>query len=443
MRTVVSRRDLLKTAGSTALAAGVAPAIIPGRARAQQKTLRILHWKHFVPSFDEWFNETYVKEWGEANDANVIVDNVGFADITRLAKAEAEAGQGHDLVMFISPTAEYEDQVIDHREIYEECERRSGKALDFSVRSTYNPKTGKYFGLCAFYAPALITYRKDLWEGAQMAPDSWESVLTGGRRIKLLHQSPVGFSLAPEQNSAHTMRSIMYSFGSSEQNADGNPALKSQATLEAIKYVKSLYDEAMIKDVLTWDGAANNLFKLNGEGCLTLDTMSIVRASETKDLPVTEDLWLGKGPEGPAARLTPSFGFYTYVIWNFAENVDGAKRFLADYIENCREAFLTSGFQNTPAFPGAVPDLATLVTNDAGPGAPGKYDLLADLATWTTNVGHPGYTNPAISEIYSKGIVSTMFARAATGELTPEDALDQADTEMRRIFQSWKERGKV
>ena len=126
--------------------------------------------------------------------------------------------------------------------------------------------------------------------------------------------------------------------------------------------------------------------------------------AKPEDLPVTEDLWLGKGPEGPAARLTPSFGFYTYVIWNFAENVDGAKRFLADYIENCREAFLTSGFQNTPAFPGAVPDLATLVTNDAGPGAPGKYDLLADLATWTTNVGHPGYTNPAISEILQQGL---------------------------------------
>ena len=36
-----------------------------------------------------------------------------------------------------------------------------------------------------------------------------------------------------------------------------------------------------------------------------------------------------------------------------------------------------------------------------------------------------------------------MFAQAATGQLTPEDALDQADSEVRRIFQKWKERGKV
>ena len=38
------------------------------------------------------------------------------------------------------------------------------------------------------------------------------------------------------------MRAIIYSFGSSEQDADGNPALKSQETLQAIQYVKALYE---------------------------------------------------------------------------------------------------------------------------------------------------------------------------------------------------------
>ena len=442
MGSVVSRRRLLKAGGSAALAAGLAPNI-PGPAKAQQKTLKILQWKHFVPSYDEWFNKTYVKKWGEQNDTQVIVDNVGFADIGRLAKAEGEAQRGHDLVLFIAPPAEYEDRVIDHREVYDECERRYGKALDFSVRSAYNPKTKKYFGFCGFYAPALITYRKDLWEAVRAAPDGWEDVLTGGRRIKLLHQSPVGFSLAAEQNSAHTMRAIMYSFGSSEQDENGNPALNSKATLEAIKYAKALYEEAMTKDVLTWDGASNNLSMLNGESCLTLDTMSIVRASESTGLPIANDLWLARAPEGPAARLAPSFGFHTYVIWNFAENIDGAKQFLVDYIGHSRGAFLASGFQNTPAFPDTVPDLAEVVATDAGAGVPGKYALLGDAASWTTNLGHPGYTSPAIAEVYDSGLIPTMFAQAATGRLTPQEALDQADSEVRVIFRKWKESGKI
>jgi multiple sugar transport system substrate-binding protein len=443
-KSALSRRRLLKAGGAAALAAGVASSmIIPSRVKAQQKTLKILQWKHFVPSYDEWFNEIYVKAWGKANDTQVMVDNVGFADITRLAKAEVEAQRGHDLVLFITPPAEYEDQAIDHHEVYEECARRYGQVLDFAVKSTFNPKTDKYFGFCGFYQPALLTYRKDLWESVQAAPKSWQDVLAGGRRIKLLHQSPVGFSLAPEQNSAHTMRAIMYSFGSSEQDASGHPALKSQETLEAIKYVKALYGEAMTKDVLNWNGASNNLAMLNAESCLTLDTMSIIRASESTGLPIAKDLWLGKAPAGPAARLAPSFGFHTYVIWNFAENIDGAKQFLADYVGHSREAFLASGFQNTPAFPDTVPDLARVVASAGGAGSSGKYALLAEVASWTTNLGHPGYTSPTISEIYNEGIIPTMFARAATGQIAPEEALDQADREVRRIFQKWKDRGKV
>jgi hypothetical protein len=35
-----------------------------------------------------------------------------------------------------------------------------------------------------------------------------------------------------------------------------------------------------------------------------------------------------------------------------------------------------------------------------------------------------------------------MFAQAATGRLAPEEALDEADGDVRRIFQKWKESGK-
>ena len=36
-----------------------------------------------------------------------------------------------------------------------------------------------------------------------------------------------------------------------------------------------------------------------------------------------------------------------------------------------------------------------------------------------------------------------MCARAATGQLTPEEALDQADSQVRLIFDKWKARGKI
>jgi multiple sugar transport system substrate-binding protein len=402
-----------------------------------------MQWKHFVPSYDTWFDETFIKEWGRQHDTEVIVDHVGLGEINNLAAAEAAAQRGHDLVMLTTPPAVYEDQVIDHREIYEECERQYGAALDLAIKSTYNPTTKKYFGFCVALIPPLLIYRKDLWDAIGATPDSWDDILRGGRQIKLLHESPVGISLAPENNSNDTLRAVMYSFGASVQDADGKPVLKSKPALEMVKYVKALYQEAMTEEVLTWDASSNNRFMLAGTGCLTMDTISITRASEQLKLPFASDLRLAKVPQGPAARLAPPFEVLTYVIWKFAGNAEGARQFLVDYTGQLRQAFLASGFENMPTFPDDVPDLAQLVSSDAGAIPPDQYSLLKEVATWTTNVGHPGYTSAAIAEVFDSGVIPTMCARAATGELTPEDALDQGDQEVRRIFAKWQDRGKI
>jgi hypothetical protein len=43
----------------------------------------------------------------------------------------------------------------------------------------------------------------------------------------------------------------------------------------------------------------------------------------------------------------------------------------------------------------------------------------------------------------TSGVVPTMFAQAATGALTPQDALDQAAARTREIFETWRQSGKI
>ena len=394
-----------------------------------------------MPGYDAWFNETFVKEWGRANDTEVTVDNVGLGEINRKAAAEAEAQQGHDIVLFLSPPAAFEDQVIDHREVFQECERRHGKAAEFTVRSSYNPRTDKFYGVLEGYAPAVSIYRRDLWGEVGRTPRTWDDVRKGGRAIKLLHQAPVGISLAPEHNSNYSLRALLFAFGASVQDEGANPALKSEAALEALKFGKALYEEAMVDDVLAWDPPANNRFMLSGEGSLTIDTLSIGRAAESKGLPIDEKLALANLPEGPAGRLGPSFSAYTYVIWKFAENLEGAKRFILDYIGSSKAGLVAGGFQNMPSFPGAVEKLNELLAND--PVRPERYKVLAEVPATMTNLGHPGYANAATDEVERSGIIPRMFARVATGTQTPEDSLDQADKEIRPIFDKWREAGKI
>ena len=440
----LSRRNFLKLTGSAALATGAGTGMLaPHTVYARQKTLKILQWDHFVPEFDRWFNGAYVKAWGEKNNTKVIVDNVGMTSLQSRAMAETKAQKGHDLFMFLLPPPMFEDHVIDHREIYEECKRKYGPPLDLAVKSTYNPKTKKYYGFSDSYVPDPVNYRKDLWDDVGKFPDNWDDIRVGSREIKKRHGIAMGIGLAPELDTNMALRSIMAAHGASVQDADGKPVFNSRQTREAMKFVKALYHEAMTDEVFTWDASSNNRLMLAGRGSLTLNAISITRTGENQKIPLSDRIWLAPAAEGPARRIGLMHLMDVYVIWKFADNIEGAKQFLVDYVGNFHQAFQASQFYNFPCFPSTASALPALIQNDPQATPRDKYNVLKDVTNWVTNVGYPGYANAAIDEIFHSWVISTMFAQAASGKLSPEDALRQADQQVLRIYRKWKDLGKV
>lgn len=437
----ISRRLVVKTAAA-GLALSVGPFVITRPAQAA-KTLRILQWNHFVPAFDRWFNGQYVKEWGKKNDTNVIVDNVGVTTLNSRAAAEVSAKQGHDLFLFLSPPPVYENQVVDMTEVYAAVEKKHGKPVDLAVKSTYNPKTKKYFAFSDSYVPDPINYRKDLWDDIGMFPDDWNTVRKGGALIKKKHGIPVGIGLSAELDTAMAMRAIMYSHGASVQDAEGKLILNSKETLDTVKFVKALYQEAMTPEVLAWDPSSNNRAMIAGKSSLVLNAISITREAENKNLPIQKEIWLAKAAKGPVRRIGLEHVMNCYVIWNFAQNIDGAKQFLIDYIDNFEQAFLASEFYNFPSFPSTVPDIDKRLAHDDKAIPHDKYKVLADVLTWATNVGYPGYATAAIDETFSTWVLNTMFAKAATGAASPEDAISEAEAACKQIWQKWENRGLI
>lgn len=438
----LTRRDVIKTASAIGVTASVGPFVHVNPARAA-KTLRILQWSHFVPGYDRWFNNTYTKEWGRKNDTEVIVDNINLALIESRAAAEVSAQKGHDLVLFLAPPAVFEDQVVPMNDVYAECERRHGKAIDLAVKSTYNPKTKKYFAFSDSFVPDPINYRTDLWGDIGMTPDSWDDIRVGGKKIKDKHRIPVGIGLSAEIDTAMAMRAIMYSFGSHEQDEEGNLTINSPQTLEALKYVKALFEECMTPEVLAWDASSNNRQMLAGRSSLVLNAISVTRTGENQKMAIHEKIGLAKAAKGPVRRMGLEHVMDCYVIWKFAENIEGAQKFLIDYIDNFRQAFLASEFYNFPCFSKTVPDLTQLISHDAKAVPPNKYAVLADVLDWATNVGYPGYSTAAIADTWQTWLLNTMFAEAATGAETPEDALKRAEAKMKAIWAKWKERGMI
>jgi len=436
-----SRRNFIQGAGALAIA-GVLPTL-PRPARAASKVLRIMQWNHFVPAFDDWFNNSFIKAWGAKNDTEVIVTNVAMTSVEARAAAEIKKGQGHDICMFLSPPASYEDHVIDHKEIYAECERRFGKPLDIAIKSTYNPVTKKYFGFSDAYVPDPVNYRKDLWDDVGVVPVSWDAIRDGGRKIRQKHGIPVGIGMANELDSNMAMRSILTAFGGAEQTLDGRPNLKSKGALEALKYAKALYEDCMAEEIFTWDASSNNRQMLAGKGSLTLNAISVTRTGENEKIAVADRIHLLPPARGPIANLGTMHLMNAYVIWKFSKNIGGAKRFLVDLAAESRNAFLASRFYNFPTFPQLVPDLAALLGNDPKAAPADKYKVMQDAASWTVNVGYPGYANAASDEIFSTWLIPKMFADVASAKLSPEAALDQYSGQIAAIYDKWHKLGKV
>ena len=437
----ISRRKFVKMTGGAVAAAGFTSAFLfPQRALAQQKTLKIVQWSHFVPGYDKWFDGVFTKEWGAKNNTNVVVDHIAIGEINARAAAEVAAKKGHDLFMFLAPPAAYEKQVIDHAEIYQQVEKKHGKKIALAERSTHNPKTKKYFAFSDSFVPDPGNYRKDLWSqvGFPNGPDTYHDLLVGGKAIKDKLGNPVGLGLSQELDTNMAMRAILWSFGGAEQDEAGRPTLYSKHTIEAVKYMRDLYQQCETPEVFAWDPSSNNRGILSGKLSFVQNAISVTRSAEKDNPEMSKQIQLTSALKGPVRRIAAEHVMDCYVIWEFAENKDGAKQFLVDLIDNFSSAFNGSEFYNFPCFPSTVPDIDKRLANDPKAVPPDKYKVLSGVMNWATNVGYPGYATAAIDEVFNTFVLPTMFAKAARDEMKVEDAVRAADNEVRRIFAKWK-----
>jgi multiple sugar transport system substrate-binding protein len=437
----VTRRDFVKIASAGVVGATVGPFFLfPERALAQQKTLKILQWSHFVPGFDKWFDGVFAKEWGQKHGVNVSVDHIFAREVNARAAAEVSARKGHDLFLFQFPPAAYEKQAIDLTNVYQEVERKHGKAIPLAVRSTFNPKTKKYFAFSDSYVPFPGNYRQDLWQqvGYPNGPDTYDDLRTGAKKIRDRFGNPCGIGLSQDNDTSSAVRAILWSFGASDQDENGRVTINSKETIEALKFMRALYQESETPEVFTWDETSNNRAMLAGKISYTMNGISITRAAEKDNPEMSRKIWLGAALKGPVRRLSPANVANHYVVWDFAENKEGAQQFLIALIDNFGEAFKASEFYNFPCFPSTVPGLQEQLAHDPKANPQEKYEALSNVMDWTTNIGFPGYATEAVYEVVNTFVLNTMFARVARDQMSSAEAVSAAEKEIKRIFDKWK-----
>jgi multiple sugar transport system substrate-binding protein len=457
----LTRGDLLRRGTAAAFAVGMFGGLSekafgfygPLRFAGKQLSgeLKILQWIHFIPQYDPWLDGTYAKQWGEKNDVEVKIDHINNALLPATGASEVAAQSGHDLYQFLSPPSSFQKQVIPLNDIVQEVTKKLGPMTRVAQRSTYNPKTKKYFGFPDNYAPDPMTYRKSIVEAAGVDLRTWEDVRKGAPKLKAAGH-PVGFGMSTnELDSNMLLISLLYCYGGFIQNEEGRVVIGQGAArkgaIEALKLMQDIYKNGMSDEVFAWNTASNNLGFLAGRLSVTLNAISIPRVAERDKNPIADDTWLASIPRGPEMRMGNEHVMGVYVIWKFAKNKAAAKRYLVDAQLDYRQHFVQSQYYNFPGWTGAIKGgfgtMRRLAAADSHKPR-GKYSILTTIAEkYTTNVGFPGYSNAVVDEIFITSLIPQMFAQVAQGKLSPADAVSGLDRQAKKIYRKWKAQGLV
>ncbi|MGH4015311.1 MAG: extracellular solute-binding protein [Pseudonocardiaceae bacterium] len=409
-------------------------------------SLSILLWSHFVPSHDtQWFDE-FARQWGQQVGVDVTVDHVAVADIPARIAAELQAGQGHDLVQYIATLSQYEQSVLDLADVTQEANNRYGTQLELCRKSSLNPATGKYYAYAPGWAPDPGNYRRSLWEpiGLPDGPSSWQELLAGGAEVKRSQDVQLGIGMSQEIDSNMAGRALLWSFGGAIQDAGEQVVINSPQTVAAVEFMQRLYRDTMTPEVFSWNAASNNQGLIAGQMSYILNSISAYRTAAEQNPEVADDVLFVPALRGPDVGIAAQHVMYNWIVPQFSRNADAAKEFLLHYTANMASAAYHSKLYDFPAWPELVPQLDGWLADDPFGSTPSdKLTVLQGATDWSTNIGHPGPASPAIGEVFGQFIIPNMYASAARGEMTPEQAVARAEAQIRPIFDKWRQRGLV
>jgi multiple sugar transport system substrate-binding protein len=412
--------------------------------------LHILQWSHFVPQYDTWFNP-FAEDWGNTNGVDVTVDHVNLADLNPSLAAAIDAGEGPDLIELPLAAANFVEGIHDLTDLNMRAQELFGPQAETCINNSYLPANNKWYGYCHGWVPDPGDYDRAMWAQAGFpdGPSTWAELLEGGAFIRDELGVPMGLGLSPEIDSNMALRGIIWSFGASIQDADECVTVNTPEMVEAVEFVIDLYNSTMTQEVFSWDAASNNQGLIAGELSYILNSISAYRSLQKIDPEAADNIGFVPALAGPRGDQHASAHlWYIYVIPNYVEvgspEYQAAEEFMLHLTANYNQATFNSELYNFPAFETTVPQLEGWLNNDPfGSRPPDKLTVLLTAEDWVTYLGWPGPSSPAIAEIYATNVVPTIFGQAALGELSPEDAVVELETQVNAIFEKWRERGLV
>ena len=421
----LGRREFLKMS----VAAGIslaAPAVFVRKASGQERVLKIVHWKHFVPDYDKWF-DVFAKEFGETHKCKVEVDYVATADLPTAIAADISRRGGHD-VFHLNGTGAwlYDNVLVDVTDVANRLEKELGGWIPGA--SGIAEVRGKWLCIPHWFIRYPFIINRGYFNKAGVdynEKTTWNDLLAAGAKLKKAGY-PFGIPISQTPDSNDNLYPLMLAFKAHMFDPAGNVAFARKEIQEVLRFGERLFKETMTDEVLSWDDTSNNRFIASGKGALVCNPISAYRTAAKDNPEVFQNLEIQKPPLGPSGVRIAGARTMSYGVFNFSKVQDLGKEFLYVLNRDSLKGMEASTGYNHPFLKALLKKPMPVIGHEP------KLTLEQDFTDWVKFIGYPGPMTKTATGMYAKFIIPTMFAEVCNGK-APRTAMEEAETKLRAL----------
>ena len=239
-------------------------------------SLRVIRPARFVEPDEVIFREN-AQRFSQKFNVPVRVDFVGWEDIRPQTAVTANTGTGPDVVIgWADDPHIYADKLIELSDVAEYLGKKYGGWKFLGEKFGKRHGTNNWIGVPFGGSSGPIVYRVSAVReaGFQSIPNDLGEFLRLAQAMKR-NNKPLGFALGNAVGDGNGFANWMtWAHGAYLVDEDGKIAINSPQTLEALRYVKQLY-ETFVPGTLSWLDPSNNRAYAAQEIYLTANGVSL------------------------------------------------------------------------------------------------------------------------------------------------------------------------
>jgi len=286
--------------------------------------------------------------------------------------------------------------------------------------------------------------RKDLFEAAGIDVTKLET-LDQRRDAALKVSDPSkeiwgwGLTINRSGDGHGLITNVIQNFGGRFVDKTGTKVtFNSPETVAAVTWLQETYTSEKYKPMLppgieSWTDPSNNEAFLAGKVALTSNAYTVYGKAKKDGNPIFPNIHVLRPPmtnDGKQRLESGASGWFT--IFKGSKNIDLAKEAIFDLLDP--KNFLPMVKGGGGLFLPAYKNLWTDEVLNLDPNYPTLKEIMFNDTAYTGQA-YPASPNPAIAGIDAQALLSQMMTNVTTGQMTPEEAVQDAHDKIVQIFE--------